>query len=837
MLINTDEVMSHQEERRMDRVVRAYSDNILIIYECKTKKFRYPSQLQTVYKELSESRPFWELMLENSLSNSKSAERFRAKLMEIAESDTPQVYFGEFMIIWEHDTCNWYRVGFVCPDPGKNVYITFTNINDEVADGHKLIQLTEYDGLTGLMNLDAFSKVVEDILSVDIEGAAKGEYALLYLDVLKFKAVNDMFGVEEGDRLLKYIAETIDNTGKTDNVTGRYGSDRFVIFTHTSGQELEELVEKILNEITRYDLPFVITCNVGIYVTGEEQLSIDLIIDRALLAQSAIKGSYTKKYNFYTEAMRNAMLSEQEIIGMMAAALEERQFVAYYQPQYNHATGSLVGAEALVRWKHPEKGLISPGVFIPIFEKNGFITKLDLYVFEEVCRFIRKCMDEGLSVVPISVNFSRHDIFQTDFVEKLEESRQKYQIPSQYLRVEITESAIIGGSQLVNEVVGKLHEHGYVVEMDDFGTGYSSLNVLKDIDLDMMKLDMLFLSEKSESKRGGTIISSIVRMAKWLEMPVIAEGVETIEQADFLRSIGCDYIQGYLYSKPLEEKDYREIVANSTIGKKTAEVQFIDTLDAYKFWEPKSLETLIFSNYVGGASIFEYHNGRIEVLRVNQKYLREICLNVTEKEFIAINTMSTLDEENRKKYEEALYKAIETGEEQECETWRNYETSCCGENNVCIRSHLRMIGKSGDTYLFYAMIHNITAEKLYYQEILDSEKRFKMASEQVNIYYWEYDVATKEMRPCFRCMRDLGLPKILYNYPDSAIEMGVFPPEAADMYRDWHRQIENGVKELEAEIPLTEQRVPFRVRYTTEFDSKGHPVKAYGSAAKIVDNK
>ena len=209
-------------------------------------------------------------------------------------------------------------------------------------------------------------------------------------------------------------------------------------------------------------------------------------------------------------------------------------------------------------------------------------------------------------------------------------------------------------------------------------------------------------------------------------------------------------------------------------------------------------------------------------------------MNLSEKELIQSEPLSFFDELNRKVYLDMLKRAIETGEEQECETWRNLSSSCCGKERICIRSNVRMIGKSGENYLFYAMIRNVTAEKNRYTAILDNEKRFKMASEQVNIYYWEYTVATHEMRPCFRCMRDLGLPALLTNYPDSAIEMGVFPPEVADMYRDWHRQIAEGVPELEAVIPLTVGRIPFRVRYTTEFDENGRPVKAYGSAALVV---
>ena len=263
-------------------------------------------------------------------------------------------------------------------------------------------------------------------------------------------------------------------------------------------------------------------------------------------------------------------------------------------------------------------------------------------------------------------------------------------------------------------------------------------------------------------------------------------------------------------------------------------MMLMDTLNVANFWSDDSLETLIFSNFVGGAAIFDFKDGKPEILRVNKKYLAELGMNLTEKELIHKNPLDFFNETGKETYMNMLKLAIETEEEQECETWRTITSPCCGEEKMCIRSTVRMLGKSKDNYLFYAMIRNITAEKKKYDDILDSERRFKMASEQVNIYYWEYTVATKEMRPCFRCMRDLGLPALMTNYPESAIEMGVFPPETADMYRDWHKQIAEGVPELEAVIPLTSGRVPFTVRYTTEFDENGRPVKAYGSAALVV---
>ena len=811
-------------------------ENILITYDCKSEKFQYPDSMEKHFAARFDNRSLGQIMKEDRFASKEDVEQFDKMLNEIAGADTPQVFFSEYKLKAADQSWKWYRLGFVCTIPQDLISITVTNMEKEIAESSHFVQLSEYDELTGLYNMKGFSKYVELAANQDEAGVSAGKYAVICFDVIRFKAINDIFGVAKGNELLQYIAQVIREALKSGDFACRSISDHFVIFTHTEGNELEDMIEQMLEKIEGYELPFVINCNVGIYITNGERLSVDAMIDRAILAQSVIKGSYMEKYSYYTEALRNDMLGEQEIIAMVETAIAQEQFVAFYQPQYNHSNGMLIGAEALVRWNHPEKGLISPGVFIPICEKNGFITRLDLYVFEQTCKFIRKCMDKGIPVVPISSNFSRNDIFQPNYVEKLEEIRKKYEVPAKYLRVEITESTVVGGIKQVNKIIEQLHECGYLVEMDDFGSGYSSLNVLKDISFDIIKLDMMFLREETESNRGGIIVSAVMRMAKWLGMPVIAEGVETVKQADFLRSIGCESIQGYLYSKPLPEDQYEEKLRNSTVGENIQQMRLIDTINACDFWNPKSRETLIFSNFVGGAAIFDYHDGKIEILRVNQKYLQEIGLNQSEKEFIKTDPLSTLDEANRKIYHAMLEQAIQSMDEEECETWRELSSSCCGEERICIRSNVRVIGKSDDDYLFYAMIRNITAEKNRFEEILDSERRFKMASEQVNIYYWEYTVATKEMRPCFRCMRDLGLPAVLTNYPDSAIEMGIFPPEVADMYRDWHRQIAEGVKELEAIIPLTVGRVPFHVRYTTEFDENGRPVKAYGSAALVVDS-
>ena len=531
-----------------------------------------------------------------------------------------------------------------------------------------------------------------------------------------------------------------------------------------------------------------------------------------------------------------AKMREPELVGCFEDALQFDHIYAVYQPQINHSTGRMVGAEALMRWKHPIYGVQMPGDFIPVLEKNNLIYRADLHIFETVCRFQRKCLDQGISIIPISVNMSRYDIYNTNYVEEIEGIRKKYDIPVKYLRLEITESSAIGGREMITRVLRQLHDHGYTVEMDDFGSGYSSLNILKDLDVDVIKLDMAFLSGDIGG-RGGTILSSIVQMTKWLNTPVIAEGVETLEQADYMKSTGCNYIQGYLYYRPLPEAEFLEKMTQLEHEPLTPAMHLIKTLDAGKFWDPNSMETLIFNNFVGGAAIFTYNKSTKakKILRVNRKYVKELGMNMTERDIIGKDVWNAFDSHEEQKYEDMLLRAIVGGEEEMSETWRKVYSDCCGEDKICIRTYVREIGEAGEEYLFYAMVQNVTAEKKRDLQLAEDEARYKFAFEQANVYAWEYTIATKEMRPCFRCMRDLGLPPLVRNYPEPAIEQGIFPPDYADMYRDWHKQLEQGVESLEAIIPLTVGRVPFHVRYTLEKDENGKPLKAYGSATLVIE--
>ena len=527
-------------------------------------------------------------------------------------------------------------------------------------------------------------------------------------------------------------------------------------------------------------------------------------------------------------------MTETELLNAFGDALANDHLFVCYQPKMNHATGRMIGAEALMRWKDPENGIQYPSDFIPVLEKNDLVYKADLYVFERICMFQRKMLDKEIHSVPISFNVSRHDIIHSDYIPELERIRGKYDIPVKMLHAEITESSAIGGMELITNTLNRLHELGYFVEMDDFGSGYSSLNVLKDLKVDMIKLDMRFFSGDIGG-RGGTIISSIVQMSKWLSTPVVAEGVETLAQADYMRSIGCIYIQGYLYSKPVTEDEFEDMLTKISRESSLKSMELISTMDAERFWDPNSLETLIFNNYVGGAALFRYLDGKCDILRINQKYMKEIGMNMSEKEILCSDPMESFDEENRKIFEDTLKKAAESGEEESCETWRNVCSKICGPDRICVRSDIRMIGKAEDQYIFYAMVRNITSEKKRLIEMTDSERKFRMASEQINVYAWEYYFATNEMRPCYRCMRDLGLPLVVENYPAPVFENGLFPMDYKDMYYEMLDKLKHGAEYLEAIIPLTVGRIPFHIRYTTEFDENGTPLKAYGSAAPVRD--
>lgn len=420
--------------------------------------------------------------------------------------------------------------------------------------------LLEHDRLTGLYNRIKFFEETKKL----IDRHEDKEFVLLRVDLDRFRLYNSFFGESEGDRLLIHFADKIKEIVSQFEyaVYGRIESDIFCICTYYDKKSIQYIQQEIIIDLAEYNDTYYIEPSIGVYVLENHKMSVEAMYNRATMAAETCKHKFMSYVGYYNEKMTDRLVVEQEVMNDAQKALDEKQFTVYLQPKTNIHTEEVYGAEALVRWIHPQKGLISPGKFIPVFESNGFIGRLDYYMWEYTCKLLRKWMDEGLEPSPVSVNVSRANMYNMNLVDSLIELTKKYDIPPKMLQLELTESAFMDDQDMMIKKVKRLQENGFTVLMDDFGSGYSSLNTLKDIPVDILKVDMKFLGTGDVNGRSERILASVVHMAEWLDLPVIVEGVETKEQRNFLDSIGCHYAQGYYYAKPMPWEEYENILRN-----------------------------------------------------------------------------------------------------------------------------------------------------------------------------------------------------------------------------------------------------------------------------------
>lgn len=386
--------------------------------------------------------------------------------------------------------------------------------------------------------------------------------AFIQFDVERFKLINETRGVEVGDELLQFFNDSLALVCTEEQPFCRLTADVYMIVTtFETRSDLIAFIRKVESMLCGYhDMEYRLVF--GVAVVDDRTVHTRRHGDNASLARQLIKGNALENIGFYNNGMKSKLQKMQEIEDDMHKALLNGEFLMYLQPKHSIKTGKIIGAEALARWQHPTKGMISPGDFIPVFEQNGFILKLDSFIWEEACRRIRSWIDSGIAPVPISVNVSREYLQTFDVVEKITSLLNKYNVPISLLELEITESVDGIG---VEDIVKRMKDAGFTMLMDDFGSGYSSLNMLKTTQFDVLKIDRSFLSEFMESARGRKIIEHTISMSQDIGLDIIAEGVETIEQAEFLSECGCDSAQGFYYSKPIPvaEFDKRLIEINS----------------------------------------------------------------------------------------------------------------------------------------------------------------------------------------------------------------------------------------------------------------------------------
>lgn len=413
---------------------------------------------------------------------------------------------------------------------------------------------TDIDGITGLINWERFKNELKLKLSKN-QGK---KYALIHFDIDKFKTVNDVYGTSGGNRILRAIATDVKALLNSGEIVSRVYADVFcLLIEYENEEQIIERVTEFNKAVKNCSVTFKLNVYFGIYKI-EEDIQIDIMSDRANLAKQSIKGSSVLYYAFFDEKIREKILREKNIENSMYAALEAGEFVPYLQPQYSTRTGKIASAEALVRWNDPmnHNQVVSPGEFIELFERNKFIVKLDAYIWEEICKLLRKWIDEQKEPLSISVNVSPVHFTNGDLVNVISDIVTAYNIPPHLVELEITESTFVEDKENVIEIINRLHQLGFRIAMDDFGSGYSSLNMLNVLPVDVLKVDKDFIKNTSDDAKGKIVLRNIIKMAKELNMTVITEGIENREQLEFLSETECDKIQGYYYSKPLPVHDF-----------------------------------------------------------------------------------------------------------------------------------------------------------------------------------------------------------------------------------------------------------------------------------------
>ena len=394
-----------------------------------------------------------------------------------------------------------------------------------------------------------------------IRHSVPGDYTFIVMNTVSFKLLNDIYSYDESNRILKYIHNTILKYMGKCEILARSSADDFNLLIRTTSEEaIIQKLDLIVDEINRFNDELTekqwIMFSVGVYQIVDTALPVIHIRDRANIARKKLKiptGDILYSCGFYEEEDRARLQQENILTNKMEDALKNQDFKVYLQPKADISTGRMINAEALVRWKDADMGLIPPDEFIPLFERIGFIRRLDLYMWEQVCICLRRWMDAGLQPIPISVNLSRMHLINKDFLAPFVKVQKKYCIPPELLELELTETAFQDLPDAIPEAISQIHLAGYTCSLDDFGSGYSSLNNLETLDIDVLKLDCKFLRDaRTENDKGHIVIEELIHLARRLGITVCCEGVETENQLAFLRKCHCDIGQGYLFSKPVE---------------------------------------------------------------------------------------------------------------------------------------------------------------------------------------------------------------------------------------------------------------------------------------------
>lgn len=486
-------------------------------------------------------------------------------------------------------------------------------------------------------------------------------YCIVAIDIEHFRLFNKLYGRSSGDEVIRYIYTFLKQSAlEYDGIDAYLGGDNFVAFLPDDDEVLNNIRQKIIKKFSEWNNTSAFFPLFGVYTIKDTSVLPELMYDHAMLALSHAEEDYKWHICRYTIEMESSLEKEVYLLAAIEEGLEKGEFTFFAQPQCNIATGQIVGAEALVRWQKPDGEVLLPGGFIPVLEKNKMIDQLDRYVWEKVCQWLKGWIDQGYSPVPISINVSRIDIYAMDVPKYIFSLLEKYQIPEHLIKIEITESAYTENNNRISHAVNTFRNRGLVVMMDDFGCGYSSLNMLKNIPVDVLKLDMRFLQFKEEERqKSANILESIVNMAGLLHLPIVVEGVENESQEKFVQKLGCRYIQGFYYYKPLPIKKFEELLRDKRqIDTQGLVYKQVEPMHIREFIDTNFVSDSMLNNVLGPVVFFEVLGGDIKITRVNEQYFRMLGEQHFEED-IQKEFLKRIPEEERCVFHRMIEKAFE----------------------------------------------------------------------------------------------------------------------------------------------------------------------------------
>ena len=695
------------------------------------------------------------------------------------------------------------------------------------------LEAPRIDAATGLLGKEAFF----DEAAAYLRHSGARDVSIVCFDVDHFKLFNDLHGLDCGDELLRYLGRALALRFSPDEAQplARLAADTFALCA--TGIRPER-VERILVDISS-ECPNGIDAIVraGVYRIEDPASPVSIMCDRAVIALRTVKGSYFDRVALYDPGMREALVLEREVVAGIESALREDRIELFLQPKCNIRTGKIVGAEALARWRHPERGIVAPGEFIPLIERNGLVRSLDLRVWEKTAAWIRGLIDEGVQPVPVSVNVSRADIYLVDVAAELHALVERYGIDPSLIEVEITESAYSERPDRIVAAFDALAERGFTVLMDDFGSGYSSLNMLKDINVDVLKIDMRFLDR--DDRRSKDIMESVIRMARWLDLPVIAEGVETREQVNFLLDVGCSYAQGYYYARPMEAAAFEALL---TDGSKVQHEQCAlqdarrPILDFRDLLHENTISDRMLSSIIGSVALYSYADGDLRLIRGNEAYRRLIAtlgegVNGAEE---GGSLLPFVHDEDRDALVAAAEETVRSCPDDGVEVVvRRMGTNGCHWHKMRL-FHLNTTNGSATVY---GSVTDVTERMEYMEALRKSEQRFEMTLEASGTVVFELDIPTRTARYSEFLQQAFGLAETVANAPEGFIEQGTVAEESIEDFRAIYRDLYAGAPRTSAVVRAIMgdgSRAWNRVTLLAMPNETGAPVKAVGLVENVT---